>query len=227
MPINVPLAGGPTKQRLIEMAYAKCGTAGYVFGRTPEEVSDALSELDAMMNEHPFSALGYVSGPNGSIASEQSGIPNDCTAAVAGSLAQRLAPNLGKTLSPEAQASIANSRAYLLAKVATIPTMPYARHTPRGLGAKWLATVDPFLDDDDDDNGMDDTTDEDDITTTGSTVLNSNQVTIASPTGIAIGMVISGAGIPTISYVTGINGSVITISNNATATASGVSLLFT
>jgi hypothetical protein len=144
MTITVPLPGGPKKRRIIEMAYGKLTLGGYEFGRTPEEIDDAISELDALMLEYPYSELGYVQPSYGiGTADDQSGIPDDTLAAVAGGLATRLAANMGKTLPPEALGSIARSKALLEAKVAAIPTMPFAQHTPRGLGNRHA--IGPFI----------------------------------------------------------------------------------
>jgi hypothetical protein len=149
MTITIPLAGGPYKRQIVEMAYSKCALAGYEFGRTPEEVNDALSELNAMMLEWPFSMLGYVQPAYGvGDGEEQSGIPPETQAAVATQLALRLAPNMGKTLSPEAQVSVSRSLALLHAHplVVSIPTQPLQAHTPRGLGSRGvLNVIDPFI----------------------------------------------------------------------------------
>lgn len=141
---TIPLPSGPPKRRIIEMAFAKCTLAGYEFGRTPEEISDALSELNAMMLEWPFSGLGYVQ-PIYELgtADEQSGIPDDTLAAVATQLALRLAPNMGKSLSPEAAGAITRSLHLLHAKVATIPTMPLEHNTVRGAGSR--SSFGPFI----------------------------------------------------------------------------------
>ncbi len=145
MSITIPTPAGPEKRRIIEMAFGKCTLAGYEFGRTAEETNDALSELNAMMLEHPFSALGYVQPVYGiGSAEDLSGIPDDTLAAVATQLALRIAPNMGKSLSPEAQTAIQRSMDYLQAKVATIPTMPFAAHTPRGAGGRTIARG-PFI----------------------------------------------------------------------------------
>lgn len=137
MPVSIPLPTGPLKRRIIEMAFAKCTLAGYEFGRTPEEINDAMSELNAMMLEWPFSGLGYYQ-PTYDIGSpdELSGIPDDTLAAVATQLALRLAPNMGKTLSPEALGAISRSLSLLHAKVAAIPTMPFEKHSVRGAGGR-------------------------------------------------------------------------------------------
>jgi hypothetical protein len=135
MTITISLPDGPKKRRIIEMAFGKLTLAGYEFGRTPEEINDAMSELDAMMLEWPFSGLGYVGSTYATGgAEEQSGIPDDTLAAVATQLALRIAPNMGKSLPPEAQGAIAKSYALLQAKVATIPVMPMEHNTVRGAG---------------------------------------------------------------------------------------------
>lgn len=67
------------------------------------------------------------------------------------------------------------------------------------------------------------------FSTTGSTTNGSNQITgVAEELGITVGMTVTGSGIPGSTTVTAINTStnVITISNNASATASGVTLTF-
>lgn len=145
MSITVPLPTGPLKRRIIEMAFGKCTLAGYEFGRTPEEINDALSELNAMMLEWPFDTLGFVQPAYGvGSADELSGIPDDTLAAVGMQLALRLAPNMGKTLPPEAQVMIQKSMALLHARAATVPVMPMGAHTPRGAGHKNSA-FGPFI----------------------------------------------------------------------------------
>lgn len=126
------------------MAFGKLTLTGYEFGRTPEEINDAQSELDAMMLEWPYSGLGYVDSPYGvGSPDEQSGIPNNTLAAVAGGLAIRLAANMGRSLPPEAVGSINKSFALLQASVATIPIMPMEHNTVRGAGAR--STFGPFI----------------------------------------------------------------------------------
>jgi uncharacterized phage protein gp47/JayE len=61
--------------------------------------------------------------------------------------------------------------------------------------------------------------------TTGTTTNGSPTVTVTSPTGIVNGQVVVGAGIPANTTIT-ISGSTVTLSNNATAGASGVPLTF-
>jgi hypothetical protein len=63
------------------------------------------------------------------------------------------------------------------------------------------------------------------VTLTGNASSGSNLITAASAvTGLCPGMFITGTGINTATYITGINGSTITLSSNATATGSSITL---
>lgn len=224
---TIPLASGPPKRRIIEMAYGKCGLAGYELGRTPEELNDAASELDAMMLEWPFSLLGYAQPTYGvSNGDEQSGIPPDTLAAVATQLAVRLAPNMGKTLSPEAQRGVARSMALLYAHpmVTQIPTQPFQAHTPRGMGNKGFRQfINPFIEEQFSDVNTAAVT----IATTGSTTNGSPNITgLPSTVGILNGFAVAGAGIPTGATVLAVTDLMVVISLNATATGNGVALTF-
>lgn len=128
----------PPKRQIVELAFGEIGSAGYEFGRTPEEVNDALLRLNAMMREHPFSTLDYAQ-PTYGVGSpdELSGVPDEYLNVVASKLALRLCPAMGATLSPEARGNLTSSMALLNAAAATIPTMPIAAQTPRGAGARW------------------------------------------------------------------------------------------
>jgi hypothetical protein len=67
------------------------------------------------------------------------------------------------------------------------------------------------------------------LSTTGntSTVTNTNQVTsLASTTGIVIGMLVTGSPIPAGTYVRSISGATVTLTKNVTATLSGTAIAF-
>lgn len=135
---------GPPKRQIIELAFGDIGTAGYEFGRTPEEINDALLRLNAMMREWPFSTLAYVQPDYGvGSADDLSGIPDEFLSVVAAKLALRICPMMGATLSVEAKANLASGMALLQAAAATIPTMPFAADTPAGAGTRLWG---PFLD---------------------------------------------------------------------------------
>src|SRR4029453_18266243 len=105
------------------MAFSEMGSAGYEFGRTPEEVTDALTRLNALMAEWKDWRgldLGYeqpdygVGNPDG-----LSGIPHAALNAVASHLALRICPMMGGGMSPEAKANLARSLVVLEAQYAT------------------------------------------------------------------------------------------------------------
>lgn len=136
---------GPLRRTIVEMAYGQCGIVGYEFGHTAEEVTDALYLLNAMMGEEPWSALGYKQPLNGAgDPAEASGISVTHLTAVAFSLAERICSTKGKVLSQSQQAVMSRSRMGVYAYAATIPSMPYARHTPRGAGSERLY-LSPFI----------------------------------------------------------------------------------
>lgn len=140
---------GPPKRQIIELAFGDIGSAGYEFGRTPEEVNDALLRLNALAREYPFSTLNYNQPTYGVGRPEElSGIPDEWLSVVAAKLALRICPMMGATMSPEAKANLASGLALLNASAATVPTMPFARGTPRGAGNE-RALLNPFIVEDD------------------------------------------------------------------------------
>lgn len=149
MTISLPLdPGGKPKRDIIEMAFEDCGTAGFEFERTPEEVGSALRKLNAMMLEWPWDQLGYAQPDYGSgLPEDESGIPGYSLSAVASYLALRIAPTMGKTLSNEQRTALARSLGMIQSKVAAIPQTPFAPNTPRGMGATWSgrAFFSPFI----------------------------------------------------------------------------------
>jgi hypothetical protein len=132
---------GPPKRDLIEMAFEECGSAGYEFERTPEEVSAALRKLNAMMGEWPWNQLGYPIPTYGiGLPEELSGIAPENVQAVALHLAMRIAPNMGASLSAETKAAMTRSFNLLASRYATPPTALIALNTPRGTGHRGRST---------------------------------------------------------------------------------------
>lgn len=141
MPFSVALSPtGTPKRNLVEMAFEDCGSAGYEFERTPEEVASALRRLDTMMREWPWERLGYVQG--GSVE-DVSGIPDHAIGAVASYLALRIAPTMGATLSPEARTAMTRSFNLVLSRTATIPVAQMPGGTLRGAGSHSRST--PYI----------------------------------------------------------------------------------
>lgn len=112
---------GVKKRDIIEMMFEECGSAGYEFERTPEELSSALRKLNAMMAEWPFDLLGYIQ-PEYSPGNPEdlTGVASKYNQVIALQLALRFAPNMGASLSPESRAALARSMALLSAETATI-----------------------------------------------------------------------------------------------------------
>jgi hypothetical protein len=150
MPIIINIAeDGPPKRQIIELAFSECAMAGYEFGRTPEEVTDALTRLNAMMAEWATMRgldLGYIQPAYGvGNPDTLSGIPHDCLNIVASYLALRIAPMMGAQLSTEARGNLARSLSLLEAHYAAIPSMPLAKNTPRGIGRGQGRLLGPFI----------------------------------------------------------------------------------
>jgi hypothetical protein len=112
---------GIRKRDIIEMMFEECGSAGYEFDRTPEEVSSALRKLNAMMAEWPFDQIGYIQPISGAGEPDDlTGVPAKYNQVIALQLALRFAPNMGASLPPESRAALTRSMALLSSETATI-----------------------------------------------------------------------------------------------------------
>lgn len=139
----LPIPAGPTNREIVDRAYRALSISDAMFGRTAEEYAVGVEILSSMMLESPFDRLGYVqqAAGEGSRVEEESGIDRKWVEAVGLMLAERLAPTIGKQLSPHT--SKARTRAYsqLCAAVVTIPDACYADGTPRGAGARYRTNL--------------------------------------------------------------------------------------
>jgi hypothetical protein len=115
---------GVSKSSLVEGAYDYCGLNGYEFERTPEEMTSGLRHLNAMMAEWYADGVDlgydlpiYAKG----LLEEPSGVPDSAVAVIHQMLAQRLAPGLGATLSPDARAALSMSYFKLRSRYAATP----------------------------------------------------------------------------------------------------------
>lgn len=140
-----------TKRQLITQAYEEIGLALYVFDLTPEQLESARRRLNAMVAG--WNANGVrINFPLPADADsddidQECGIPDYAIEALYLGLALRLAPSIGKTVSPETKqfADMAYSN---LANQTAIPTperqLPIT--TPRGQGTKpWRNFNNPFV----------------------------------------------------------------------------------
>ena len=143
---------GWTKRQLVEMAYEELGvSAAMDYGLTPEQVATGVNRLDAMMATLYQNGyrLGYAlpSGYGASDPDQDSGIPNGANEAVYVSLAVRLAPTIGKMLSPQTIAAHRQAK-NALALYSDLPTVkrdPDASPAGQGNGRTGWPD-DPFLD---------------------------------------------------------------------------------
>ena len=128
-------SSGTPKRNILEIAFENCGSAGFEFERTPEEYNSALRKLNVMMYEWPWNLLNFNQPTYGAgVVDDLSGIPNDTIGAVAMTLALRIAPTMGATLSPEASAELVRARSIVEANYSVIPTQYLGDDTVVGAG---------------------------------------------------------------------------------------------
>lgn len=137
-----------TKKQLIEKAFRAIGL-GSAFNVGPEEMQDALDDLDTMMAAWAGVGLhlGYLLPTNADDAttSAVSGLPDDAVEAVILNLGIKLAPGYGKMLAPETKTSARAGYLTLLRK-AVQPTPQQMPDTmPRGAGNKPWRSSAPFF----------------------------------------------------------------------------------
>lgn len=139
----LPIPSGPTNREIIDRAYRSLGLKDSMFARTAEEYQEGVEVLASMMLESPFDQLGYVqfSGGEGNRVEEESGIDRKWLEAVALSLAERLAPMIGKTLSPHTLKAKVRAYSQLCASVVAVPEAVHRPGTPRGAGARYRTSL--------------------------------------------------------------------------------------
>jgi hypothetical protein len=103
-----------TKRYIINMAFSEIGLAGYVFDLQPQQLENALQQLDMMMATWNGKGirLGYPlpSAPSDSDLDQPTNVPDMAREAMYLNLAIRISSGYGKTVSPETKASA--KRAY-------------------------------------------------------------------------------------------------------------------
>ncbi len=140
-----------TKRDIINQAFDEIGLAGYVFDLQPQQVESALRRLDAMMATWNAKGirLGYPlpSSVGDSDLDQEANVPDDALEAMHLSLAVRLAPGYGKTVSPDTKAMATSAYKGLLARSAAPIEMQLDNMSvPAGQGNKtWRFYNDAFL----------------------------------------------------------------------------------
>lgn len=137
-----------TKRFVINQAFTEMGLAGYEFDATPEEQTQLLLRLDAMMAQ--FLAQGINLGYNQPTVMGQGdlddpiGIPDDTLNAIWLKLAERAMPAIGKTMSPETRRAMNEAWNLLTGRYMKIPERALGRNTPIGAGNKPWSVLQPF-----------------------------------------------------------------------------------
>lgn len=137
-----------TKQQLIDKAFRSIGI-GAAFNVGPEEMQDALDDLDTMMAGWAGIGLhlGYLlpTNPGDSEIGSASGLPGDANEAVYLNLALKLAPGYGKNVSPDTKSAARAGYLALLRKAVQPIEQQMPNTMPRGAGNKpWRASA-PFF----------------------------------------------------------------------------------
>lgn len=134
---TLPIYGGPTKRSLVQSARRKCGQRDSNYQIEPEEYDEDISSLNDLMAELLAQGINLAYNfPTSNIGTpaDESGIPFETSDAISSLLAERLAPTLGKTLSPAFMATLARSWALLRGRYFTVPQLTMRSTTPRGQG---------------------------------------------------------------------------------------------
>ena len=146
-----PYPSTALKSDLLDMVFEECGRAGYEFDRSPGEDASALRRIDAMMAEWQAKGINlnynFPTSFGKGAPTDPTGIPDAAMNTVAAWGAFRIAPGMGKTISPETRKAMADGLAFLAAETATIPTMLYPKTTQKGMGWKPWAIWYPFTTD--------------------------------------------------------------------------------
>jgi hypothetical protein len=140
-----------TKRELVTNAFEEIGLANYAFDLQPEQMQAGLRRLDNMMatwNSRGL-RLGYPlpDSPCGSDLDQDSNITDEAIEAVVGNLGVRIAPMMGKTVSPDTKAAARSAYVALLSRrTNTLEKRIDVNAIPAGQGGKyWRFNSDPFL----------------------------------------------------------------------------------
>ena len=128
-----------SKREFVEQAYASVGYAAYTFDLSPEQIQNAVRLMDAMMAT--WNAVGIRVGypipavPNEAVDLDApTGVPDRANEAIYLNLGIRIAPGIGKTISPEHKQSAKAAYDALLFVAAFPKEMQLPAGTPLGAG---------------------------------------------------------------------------------------------
>ena len=140
---------GYTKREYVAAAFDEIGLASYAFDLEPEQIQSALRRLDAMIAEWNAKGirLGYPLplSPSESDLDEQTRVPDSANEAIITNLGIRLAPSVGKQVSPDTKVTAKLAYNTLLARAAMPQEMQFPSNLPSGAGNKPYSTQSVFL----------------------------------------------------------------------------------
>jgi hypothetical protein len=140
-----------TKRDIVNQAFSEIGMADYVFDLQPEQLNNALRQLDMMMATWNGKGIriGYPlpSSPGGSDLDEVTGVTDMALEAMYLNLAIRISSGYGKTVSPDTKLAAKFAYSQLLSKSALPIEMQIGNQTvPSGAGNKgWRYYNNPYL----------------------------------------------------------------------------------
>lgn len=129
---------GYSKLDLVNAAFNEIGFADYVYDIDPAQLNRVMLQMDAMMMSWKSQGInvGYyqVYTPGISDINSDSGLPSTAIEACYLGLAKRIAPSLGKTLSPETTKNFGDAWRAMLANI--VRDIPYKQpaHVLAGAG---------------------------------------------------------------------------------------------
>jgi len=135
-----------TIRQFVTAAYEEIGLASYAFDLSPEMLQSAARRLNAMLAE--WNAKGIrlgatlASNPDAIDIDASSGVPDAANETIIASLAVRIAPGFGKTVSPDTKMVARNGYNTLLSRAA-MPAEMQLGPLPAGAGHKNIDH--PFL----------------------------------------------------------------------------------
>jgi hypothetical protein len=138
-----------TKRQFVEEAFAELGMASYTFDLSPQQLDACLRRLDTMMATWNARGirLGYPlpSSPQDSDLDTDTQVPDSANEAIITSLAIRLAPQYGKTVSLDTRTTAKQAYDTLLARAAFPIEQQFPRTLPMGAGQKPWRYDDPYM----------------------------------------------------------------------------------
>jgi len=133
-----------TRATILAKAFGRLGITDYEFAVEPDEWADARTALDGMMAEWEGAGiiLGYTPSNDDDNDAVLMTTPAWADQALWNNLALRLAPDFGKTPSPDLKRHAKRGYDLCVAKTIVIPVARRARPAIRGGGDRWRGSYD-------------------------------------------------------------------------------------